>query len=73
VTNNPVDIAVSQLERLSGYLMRSGRMHALRLSRFVLAAALAFMLSSAQAQAPLSTFKDCDACPEWWRCRQASS
>jgi formylglycine-generating enzyme required for sulfatase activity len=44
--------------------MRTGRTHASQLLGLVFAAAIPLMLSGAQAQAPLSTFKDCDACPE---------
>ncbi len=38
-----------------------------------LAAAAGFMLSPAHAQAPLSSFKDCDHVPRWWSCRRAIS
>ncbi len=44
--------------------MPSRGTHASRLSGIAPAAMLALMLSPAQAQAPLSSFKDCDACPE---------
>jgi formylglycine-generating enzyme required for sulfatase activity len=44
--------------------MRTGRTHASQLLGLGFAAAIPLMLSGAQAQAPLSTFKDCDACPE---------
>ena len=36
----------------------------MRFLGFALAAMLAVLLSDAQAQAPLSSFKDCDQCPE---------
>jgi formylglycine-generating enzyme required for sulfatase activity len=40
------------------------RTHALRLFGIVLAAMLSLMPLTAQAQAPLSRFKDCESCPE---------